>query len=132
MCMCVCVHACACACVCVCICVCMHVCLCVCVCVCVVCLVSLVLILPHPGQFKKFGVQRERMPFTGNFLFLITDGWKDMVTYNEAVKFVYTLLYLCVLCDSLVSTCGAGMLCSSKFHGLQDIDNLLEAQIFHS
>ena len=70
------------------------------------------------------------MPFTGNFRFVITDGWKDTVTYYEAVKFVYTLLYLCVLCDSFVSTCEAekrlchsGMLYSSKFHGLQDIDN---------
>ena len=97
--------------------VCVHMCVhaCVCLFVCVY-LVSLVLFLPHPGQFKKFGVQRERMPFTGNFLFLITDGWKDTVTYTEAVKFVYTLLYLCVLCDSLVSTCGAEKgLCSSRY-----------------
>ena len=57
----------------------------------------------------------------------------------KAVKFIYTLLCLCVLCDSwsqLVEQrkdCAhPGMLCSSKFHGLKDIDNLLEAQIFHS
>ena len=62
------------------------------------------------------------MPFTGNYCFVITDGWKDTVTYNEAVKFVYTLLYVCVLCDSFVSTCGAekrlchpDMLYSSSF-----------------
>ena len=95
----------------------LHACVCACMCVCVcVCLVSLVLFLLHPRQFKKFGVLRERMPFTGNFLFLNTDEWKDAVTYTEAVKFVYTLLYLCVLCDFLVSTCGAEKgLCSSRY-----------------